>query len=130
MWISDFSRKAGLSRETVRFYVRLGLLHPKVGFKGGKNPYQQFGQEDLVIAELIRIGQAIGLSLKEIAALMEKRRKGELPLKSQTAMLRTQLAKLDVKAIELEKLRVYVRAKIDWQEHGEKGREPTLKLSR
>jgi DNA-binding transcriptional MerR regulator len=29
MWISDFSRKAGLSRETVRFYVRLGLLHPK-----------------------------------------------------------------------------------------------------
>jgi MerR family regulatory protein len=53
MWISDFSRKAGLSRETVRFYVRLGLLHPKITLQGGTNPYQQFGQEDLVIAELI-----------------------------------------------------------------------------
>jgi MerR family transcriptional regulator, copper efflux regulator len=66
MWISDFSRKAGLSRETVRFYARLGLLHPKTALKGGSNPYQQFGQEDLVVVELIRIGQAIGLSLKEI----------------------------------------------------------------
>lgn len=45
-------------------------------------------------------------------------------------MLRTQLARLDMKAIELEKLRVYVRAKIDWQERGEKGPEPTLELSR
>jgi hypothetical protein len=35
-----------------------------------------------------------------------------------------------MKAIELEKLRAYVRAKIDWQEHGEKGPEPTLELSR
>lgn len=61
---------------------------------------------------------------------MEKRRKGKLPLKGRTAMLRGQLAKLDVKAIELEKLRVYVRAKIDWQEHAETGREPTLELSR
>jgi MerR family copper efflux transcriptional regulator len=130
MWISDFSRKAGLSRETVRFYVRLGLLHPKITLKGGKNPYQQFGQEDLVIAELIRIGQAIGLSLKEIAALMEKRRRGKLPLKGRIEMLRAQLAKLDIKAIELEKLQAYVRAKIDWQEHGEKGPEPSLDLSR
>jgi MerR family copper efflux transcriptional regulator len=130
MLISDFSREAGLSRETVRFYVRLGLLQPQMTLKGGRNPYQQFRQEDLVITELIRIGQALGLSLKEIAVLMEKRRKGKLPLKGRIVMLKAQLAKLDIKAIELEKLRAYVRAKIDWQERGEKGPEPTLDLSR
>jgi DNA-binding transcriptional MerR regulator len=58
----------------------------------------------LGIAELIRIGQALGLALKEIAALMEKRRKGKLPLKGRIEMMRAQLAKLDVKAIELERL--------------------------
>jgi MerR family copper efflux transcriptional regulator len=130
MLISEFALKAGLSRETVRFYVRFGLLHPQMTLKGGRNPYQQFRQEDLGIAELIRIGQALGLSLKEIAALMEQRRKGKLPLKGRIEMMRAQLVKLDVKAIELERLRVYVRAKIDWQEHGEKGPEPTLDLAR
>jgi hypothetical protein len=51
-------------------------------------------------------------------------------LKGRIVMLKAQLAKLDIKAIELEKLRAYVRAKIDWQEHGEKEPEPTLDLSR
>ena len=130
MLISEFSRKAGLSRETVRFYVRLGLLHPLTTQKGGRNPYQQFREADLAIAELTRIGQALGLSLKEIAALMERRRKGNLPLKGRIELMRAQLAQLDDKAIELERLRAYVRAKIDWQEHGEIGPEPTLTLAR
>jgi MerR family transcriptional regulator, copper efflux regulator len=130
MLISEFARKANLSRETVRFYVRLGLLHPLTTQKGGRNPYQQFKEEDLATAELIRIGQALGLSLKAIAALMEKRRKGKLPLKGRIEMMKAQLAQLDSKAIELERLRAYVRAKISWQEHGEAGPEPTLKLAR
>ena len=129
MMISEFALKTGVSRETVRFYVRLGLLHPQTTQKGGRNPYQFFKQEDLATAELIRTGQALGLSLKENAVLMEKRRKGRLPLKGRIEMMRAQLTQLDNKAIELERLRAYVRAKIDWQEHGEKGPEPTLKLA-
>ena len=129
MLISEFALKTGLSRETVRFYVRLRLLHPLTTQKGGRNPYQQFREEDLATAELIRIGQALGLSLKEIGALMEKRRKGKLPLKGRIELMRAQLAQLDRKAIELERLRAYVRAKIDWQEYGERGPEPVLDLS-
>jgi MerR family copper efflux transcriptional regulator len=130
MLISEFALKTGLSRETVRFYVRLSLLHPQTTLKGGSNPYQLFRQEDLATAELIRVGQALGLSLKEIAVLMEKRRKGKLPLKGRIVMMKAQLARLDNKAIELERLRAYVRAKIKWQEQGEKGSEPTLDLFR
>ena len=118
MLISEFALTTGFSRETVRFYVRLGLLHPQTTLKGGRNPYQQFGREDLATAELIRIGQTLGLSLKEIASLMEKRRKGKLPLRGRIDMMKSQLAKLDAKAIELERLRAYVRAKIAWQEDG------------
>jgi hypothetical protein len=43
-------------------------------------------------------------------------------------MMRAQLVQLDAKAIELEGLRMYVRAKIDWQERGEKGPATTLDL--
>ncbi|ADV82028.1 MerR family transcriptional regulator [Terriglobus saanensis] len=126
MLISEFSLKSGLSRETVRFYVRLGLLHPQTTSKGGRNPYQQFQQDDLAAAELIRVGQALGLSLKEIAVLTEKRRGGKLPLKGRIELMKAQLTQLDLKAIKIERLKTYVRAKIAWQEHGEKGPEPKL----
>ena len=55
MQISEFSRRTGLSRDTVRFYVRLGLLKPKTSAKGGSNPYQLFSDDDLQLAEVIRI---------------------------------------------------------------------------
>jgi MerR family transcriptional regulator, copper efflux regulator len=130
MLISEFSRKACLSRETVRFYVRFGLLQPLTTQKGGRNPYQLFREEDLRAAKLIRIGQALGLSLKEIAELMEKRRKGKLPRERRIDLMKDQLAKLEIKARELKSLQAYVRAKIAWQEKGEEGPEPTIDLTK
>ncbi len=43
MLISEFARATGLSRDTVRFYVRLGLLQTQATEKrGGRRPYQVF----------------------------------------------------------------------------------------
>ncbi len=47
MRISEVSRRTGLSRAAVRFYVRPGLLKPKAGAKGGSNPHQVFSDEDV-----------------------------------------------------------------------------------
>jgi MerR family copper efflux transcriptional regulator len=77
-------------------------------------------------AEIIRIGQALGLSLREIAGLRQERRKGKLELAGRIALMKSQLARLEAKAAELEKLRAYVKAKIAWQEGGELGPEPSL----
>ena len=126
MLISEFCRRTGIARETVRFYVRLGLLHPEQSSKGGRNPYLTFDEEDVRSAEVVRVGQAIGLSLKEIAALREKRRSGKLSSQDSIDLMKAQLAKLDAKAIEIDQLRSYVRAKIEWQEKGEKGPAPQL----
>lgn len=126
MLISEFARAAGLSRETARFYVRLGLLDPQTTQKGGRHPYLLFREEDVRLAEVIRTGQALGLSLKEIADLMAQRRKGSLTLEERVALMKRLLVKLEDKAAELDRLRGYVRAKIAWQESGEKGAEPKL----
>jgi DNA-binding transcriptional MerR regulator len=126
MLISEFSRRTGLARETVRYYVRLGLLHPQETQKGGRHPYLMFTEADLHSADVIRIGQALGLSLREIADLREARRRGDLPLTERLALMKDQLARLDAKSAELDKLKAYVRAKIAWQESGEKGEEPML----
>jgi DNA-binding transcriptional MerR regulator len=78
MLISDFARLTGLTRDTVRFYARLGLLQPRTNGKGGRHPYRVFADRDIQAAEEIRIAQSLGMSLKEIAALNQERREGEL----------------------------------------------------
>jgi MerR family copper efflux transcriptional regulator len=126
MLISEFSRRTGLARETVRYYVRLGLLQPQEGQQGGRHPYLIFGQDDLRSADVIRVGQALGMSLREIGDLREARRKGGLPIKERLAMMRDQLVRLEAKSAELDLLKAYVRAKIAWQEADEKAEEPLL----
>ena len=130
MLISEFSRRTGLARETVRYYARMGLLQPQETQKGGRHPYLMFTERDLHAADAIRVGQALGMSLREIAELMEERRKGHLELDQRVALTRSQLARLEAKSVELEHLKSYVRAKIAWQESGEKGRAADLTTDR
>ncbi len=93
---------------------------------GRSHPYQVFGEQDFGTARHIRVGQALGLSLREIAEAMEKYREGRLPLSQRIAMMKNQLARLETRMAELEQVKAYVCAKIAWQEQDEQGPEPTL----
>jgi DNA-binding transcriptional MerR regulator len=127
MLISEFVRRTGLARETVRYYVRFGLLQPQATNKGGRHPYLMFTDEDVHSADVIRVGQALGLSLRKIVELRKARRSGDLPRKKRIALMKDQLARLEAKSADLERLKTYVRAKIAWQQGGEKGDEPMLR---
>ena len=124
MLISDFARVTGLTRDTVRFYARLGLLRPQTTRKGGHHPYSYFTEEDVQAAEVIRISQSLGMSLKEIAAFNEERREGHLTSERRVEIMSAQLVSLKAKATELEMMIRYVRAKIDWLTGGQQGPEP------
>jgi DNA-binding transcriptional MerR regulator len=124
MLISDFARLTGLTRDTVRFYARLGLLRPQTNGKGGRHPYSLFTDEDVRAAEVIRISQSLGMSLKEIAAFNEERREGHLTSERRVEIMSAQLVRLEAKATELEMMKSYVRAKIDWLTRGKQGRQP------
>jgi len=124
MLISEFARATGLTRDTVRFYARLGLLQPKTNGKGGRHPYSVFTDKDIQAAEVIRIAQSLGMSLKEIAAFTEERRKGRLTRERRAEIMGAQLVSLEAKATELEMMIRFVRAKIAWLTLGEQGPEP------
>jgi MerR family transcriptional regulator, copper efflux regulator len=119
MLISDFARRAGLTPDTVRFYVRLGLLRPEASGKGGGRPYQIFTAEHLQAAKVIRTAQSLGMSLKEIAAISEERRAGRMTVDRSVEVLNTQLDRLAIKTAELVAMKAYLRAKIDWLKSGE-----------
>ena len=124
MLISDFARLTGLTRDTVRFYARLGLLQPRTNGKGGRHPYGVFAARDIQAVKEIRIAQSLGMSLKEIAALNQERRQGEFTCERGIEVMSAQLVRLEAKAAELEMMISYVRAKIDWMTRGKQGRQP------
>lgn len=126
MLISEFARRAGLSTDTVRFYIRKGLLAPQTGRKGGSNPYQIFTDEHVEEARLIRMGQALGFSLREIAALAKEHRAGGMTPERSLELMRDQCARLEEKAAQVGAMLSYTRAKIAWMEGGQIGPEPSL----
>ncbi len=126
MLISEFAQQTGLSTDTVRFYVRKGLLSPETGNKGGYNPYQIFSPALVETARVIKLAQSLGFTLKEIAAFGEEYRAGALTATRGADILRGQLGKLEEKAALLAGMIGYVRAKIAWLEGGGQGAEPTF----
>ena len=124
MLISEFARVTGLTRDTVRFYARLGLLQPQTNGKGGRHPYSVFTDKDIQAVEVIRISQSLGMSLKEIAAFNEERRRGRLTNERRAEIMSAQFISLEAKATELEVMISYVRAKIHWMKGNQQALEP------
>jgi MerR family transcriptional regulator, copper efflux regulator len=126
MLISEFARAAGLSRDTVRFYVRRGLLKPFAGSKGGSNPYQVFTHEHVQMARAIRMAQSLGFSLREITALNSEYQAKRITPARGAEIMRWQLARLEEKAAHVGAMMSYIRAKLAWYDAGCKGPEPNF----
>lgn len=126
MLISEFSRATGLPADTVRYYVRRGILRPGAGARGGRNPYQVFGEADVRVAGFVRLGQALGLSLAEIGALVDEERSGRIDDARSVDILAAHRERLSSRVSELSALVAYLDAKIAWVGSGGVGPQPQI----
>jgi MerR family copper efflux transcriptional regulator len=126
MLISEFSRATGLPPDTIRFYVRRGLLKPQAGSKGGSNPYQIFTAEHVQIARAIHMAKSLGFSLREIANLNEEYQAVGITPERAAAIMRGQLGRLEEKAAHVNAMMAYIHAKLKWLESGSHGPEPNF----
>ena len=124
MLIGEFAQRAGLSQDTVRFYIRKGLLTPQVGARGGRNPYQIFSERDVSTALMIRFAQSLGMPLKEIAGIASELLSEGLSAEREIEIIDTQVIRLEEKAADLARLLDYLRAKREWMARGKPGDEP------
>jgi MerR family copper efflux transcriptional regulator len=121
MLIAEFARTTGLSRDTVRFYVKKGLLQPDVG----SNRYQDFDAEQVDRALLIREKQSLGFTLREISALSKEFARG-VSLQRQAQVMRDRLAVVAEQAKKLARLQEYFVAKIVWLDGGARAVPPSF----
>ena len=126
MLIAAFAKQAGMSVDTVRFYVRRGLLEPSVGTRGGRNPYQVFSAADVDAAAVIQTCKALGLSLREIAAFLADYKQGRMGDDDLIEFLTEQQSRLKAKMAELDRLTQFLDYKIDWIAGGRVGVMPTV----
>lgn len=125
MLISQFAREAGLSVDTVRFYIAKGLLKPeRSARKGGANPYHVFGADDVTAAQMIRLQQSLGYSLAEIGALAEEYHRGAGSPERTGEVLRKQIARLEERQRELDAALAFLKGKLEWVEAGQSGADP------
>jgi len=97
MRIGEAADAAGVPTQTIRFYERRGLLPQP---PRGTNGYREYDTSVLARLAFIRSGQAAGLTLVEVASILDLRRDGAVPCEHVHSLL---LAKLnDIRARQRE----------------------------
>ncbi len=101
MMIGAFSRRAGATPDTIRYYEREGLLTPG----RGENNYRIYDGADLNRMEMIRKARASGFSLSEIRGLVGLVSAGKLACGDFEETARAKIKDLDDKIRALQEAR-------------------------
>lgn len=74
--VSALARRAGVKPDTVRHYVRIGLLKPR---RNPANGYRLFTETDVRRLHFIRQAKALGYTLDEIVQIFHDSASGRSP---------------------------------------------------
>ena len=100
MLIGELCTKSGLSRDTIRHYESIGLLHPKL-LSAGSRLYRHYDETSLERLELIQIGRKSGMILREMKPILENLMAGSISFDGQRQVIWDQLARVDERIEEL-----------------------------
>lgn len=106
MKVNDIAKQANVTGETVRHYVREGLLSPE---RHPDNGYQIFNQRDLERLRFIQRARKLGFSVAEIRDILAHADHGDSPcplvrdlLAHRLPQVRAQIAELEALASRME----------------------------
>ncbi len=71
MRIGELSKRSGLSRDTLRFYERQGLI-ASTPEPGASNSYRDYSDETLITLDWIAEAQSAGMTLADLTILLSQ----------------------------------------------------------
>lgn len=104
MRIGEIVRQTGTSRDTIRYYERLGLLRA-AGRPSEFNNYKAYPADTARRLGLIQQAKNLGFSLAEIVDLLNLWESAQLSPTQMQARLREKMAVIDEKISQLEAMR-------------------------
>ncbi|MFW7194606.1 MerR family transcriptional regulator [Enterobacter sp. BNK-29] len=112
MRISELCAKTGLSKETVRYYERQGLLE-NIPRPNRSNNYKVYSAVDLQRLNMIKHAKMLGFTLAEIAEVLAVWVDDNFTAEQKQASLRRKLQQLEEKEAALIELRARLKNAIN-----------------
>lgn len=106
MRIGDLANQTGITDKTIRYYEQIGVLPEPARTPSG---YRDYDHDALTRINFIRAAQTAGLTLAEIAGVLDIRDRGEAPCAHVETLIATKLAEVDHKIRELKATRDELR---------------------
>ena len=101
--IGDLAKRCGVSRDTLRFYEREGLISPPLRSDAG---YRLYGEPDAQRIQFIRRAQSVGLTLDDIRELLRVQRlRTPGACRRVAERLRSRIGAIDQRIAELDAFR-------------------------
>jgi MerR family transcriptional regulator, copper efflux regulator len=100
--IGELAELGSVSTKTVRYYESIGLLEAPARSDSG---YRQYDEDAVDRLQFIRDAQATGLTLAEIASVLELKSSGQRSCAHTAALLERHLAELDEQIQRLQSAR-------------------------
>ncbi|MDH5560878.1 MAG: MerR family DNA-binding transcriptional regulator [Deltaproteobacteria bacterium] len=110
MRIGQLSKCSGLSRDTIRFYEKIGLLPQAVRSENGYRDYPEALAGQL---KLLNHAKELGFDLKEIRAIAKLFLSKSLSVKQMNGFLREKNKEIDEKITRLKSFKKEIAAALD-----------------
>jgi MerR family transcriptional regulator, Zn(II)-responsive regulator of zntA len=97
--VAELARLADVTPATIRYYARVGLLSPD---REPENGYRCFSTADLRRVKFVRQAQALGLTIGNIKAILEKVDRGEAPCRQVRSLVAQRLVRIRKQIADLQ----------------------------
>lgn len=112
MLIGELSKATGLSKDTIRFYEKMGLISGG-DRQAGSRLYKEYGPEVVERLMMISRGKGLGFTLQEIRQLLDEWGSGNMPKQEQIATIERKLVEISHKMQQLAEIKAYLLEKLN-----------------
>lgn len=110
MLIGELAKKTGLTKDTIRFYEKRGLIESQER-QAGTRAYMDFSPEMLDRVAMIAQGKSLGFTLSEMKQLIDSWGNMEMPMAEKLKVIDSKLEQIGEKMRHLEEVKRYLTAK-------------------
>lgn len=112
MLIGELSKQTGLSKDTIRFYEKLGLI-VATEREAGSRLYKEFDEDTIQRLFIIKQGQSLGFTLGEMKELADVWGTPSIPKREQLRIIAGKLEQITEKLQQLSDIQTFLKAKLN-----------------
>jgi MerR family transcriptional regulator, copper efflux regulator len=111
MLIGELSKQTGLSKDTIRFYEKLGLV-VATEREAGSRLYKEFDEDTIQQLFIIRQGQSLGFTLSEMKELADVWGSSSIPKRQRLKIIGRKLEQISEKLHQLNEIQIFLKTKL------------------